>query len=103
MECIQWFAAKYANAHDVFFVGSSSDYAACLVGCLKLKEISYIHSGAYAVGELKHETISLIEPRTLVIGILAVIPLQLTGYYVSVTNGLDVDKPKNLAKSVIVE
>lgn len=157
-ERIQWFAAKYANAHDVFFVGHGIDYAVCLEGSLKLKEISYIHSEAYAAGELKHGTISLIEQGTLVIGVLtqselyektisnmlecksrgaylmglttygkyetedqvnftvyvpkvdehfvgslAVIPLQLLGYYVSVAKGLDVDKPRNLAKSVTVE
>lgn len=157
-ERLQWFAAKYANAHDVFFVGRGMDYAVCLEGSLKLKEISYIHSEAYAAGELKHGTISLIEDGTLVIGvltqnslyektisnmvecksrgaylmgvttygnyqvedqvdfavyvphldehfvgILAVIPLQLLGYYVSVAKGLDVDKPRNLAKSVTVE
>lgn len=157
-ERLQWFAAKYANAHDVFFVGRGIDYAISLEGSLKLKEISYIHSEAYAAGELKHGTISLIEPGTLVIGVLtqsnlyektisnmlecksrgaylmglttygkyeiedqvnfavyvpkidehfvgslAVIPLQLMGYYVSVARGLDVDKPRNLAKSVTVE
>ena len=157
-ERIQWFAAKYANAHDVFFVGRGIDYAVSLEGSLKLKEISYIHSEAYAAGELKHGTISLIEQGTLVIGVLtqselyektvsnmvecksrgaylmglttygkyeiedqvnftvyvpkvdehfigslAVIPLQLLGYYVSVAKGLDVDKPRNLAKSVTVE
>ena len=155
---IQWFAAKYANAKDVFFIGRGIDYAVGLEGSLKLKEVSYIHSEAYAAGELKHGTISLIEPGTLVIGILtqsqlyektisnmveckargaylmglttfgryetedqadftfyvpkvdehfedslAVIPLQLLGYYVSVAKGLDVDKPRNLAKSVTVE
>ena len=157
-ERIQWFAAKQANAHDVFFVGRGIDYAVCLEGSLKLKEISYVHSDAYAAGELKHGTISLIEPGTLVIGVLtqselhektvsnmlecksrgaylmgltaygnysvedqvdftvyvpkvdehfmgslAVVPLQLLGYYVSVAKGLDVDKPRNLAKSVTVE
>lgn len=157
-ERIQWFAAKYANAHDVFFVGRGIDYAISQEGSLKLKEISYIHSEAYAAGELKHGTISLIEPGTLLIGVmtqnqlyektisnmlecksrgaylmglttyghyevedqvdfavyvpkvdehfagsLAVIPLQLLGYYVSVAKGLDVDKPRNLAKSVTVE
>ena len=155
---IQWFASKYANAHDVFFIGRGIDYAVGLEGSLKLKEISYIHSEAYAAGELKHGTISLIEDGTLVIGILtqselyektisnmvecksrgaylmglttfgkyetedhadftvyvpkvdehfvgslAVTPLQLLGYYVSVAKGLDVDKPRNLAKSVTVE
>lgn len=157
-ERLQWFAAKYAGAHDVFFVGRGIDYAVSLEGSLKLKEISYIHSEAYAAGELKHGTISLIEPGTLVIGVLtqsklyektmsnmvecrsrgayllglttygkyeieetvdfavyvprideyfagslAVVPLQLLGYYVSVAKGLDVDKPRNLAKSVTVE
>ena len=157
-ERIQWFAAKYANARDVFFIGRGIDYAVCLEGSLKLKEISYIHSEAYAAGELKHGTISLIENNILVIGVLtqedlyektisnmvecssrgaflmgiapygkyevedkvkftvyipriddhfaaslAVIPLQLLGYYVSVAKGLDVDKPRNLAKSVTVE
>jgi glucosamine--fructose-6-phosphate aminotransferase (isomerizing) len=157
-ERLQWFASKYANAKDVFFIGRGIDYAVSLEGSLKLKEISYIHSEAYAAGELKHGTISLIEDGTLVIGILtqselyektvsnmveckargaylmgvttygnyeiedtvnfttyipktdehfsaslAVIPLQLLGYYVSVAKGLDVDKPRNLAKSVTVE
>lgn len=157
-ERIQWFAAKFANAHDVFFVGRGIDYAVSLEGSRKMKEISYIHSEAYAVGELKHGTISLIEDGTLVIGVLtqselfektvsnmvecksrgaylmgltsygnysledtanftvyipktdehfaaslAVIPLQLLGYYRSVARGLDVDKPRNLAKSVMVE
>ena len=157
-ERIQWFAAKQANAKDIFFIGRGIDYAICLEGSLKLKEISYIHSEAYAAGELKHGTISLIEDGTLVIGVatqsnlyektisnmvevksrgaylmgltgygsynledtadftvyvpktdehfaasLAVVPLQLLGYYVSVAKGLDVDKPRNLAKSVTVE
>ena len=157
-ERLQWFAAKYANAKDVFFVGRGLDYAASLEGSLKMKEISYIHSEAYAAGELKHGTISLIEDGILVIGVLtqndlyektvsnmveckargaylmglttyghyeiedtvdfavyvprieehfaaslAVIPLQLLGYYISVAKGLDVDKPRNLAKSVTVE
>ena len=157
-ERIQWFAAKHANAKDIFFVGRGIDYAVCLEGSLKLKEISYIHSEAYAAGELKHGTISLIEDNILVIGSLtqpdlfektvsnmvecksrgaslmglttfgnysiedtadfvvyvpktdphfaaslAVVPLQLLGYYVSVARGLDVDKPRNLAKSVTVE
>ena len=157
-ERIQWFASKQANAKDVFFIGRGIDYAICLEGSLKMKEISYIHSEAYAAGELKHGTISLIEDGTLVIGVLtqpslyektvsnmvecksrgaylmglttfgnyniedtadftvympktdphfatslAVIPLQLLGYYVSVAKGLDVDKPRNLAKSVTVE
>ena len=157
-ERIQWFAAKQANARDIFFVGRGIDYAICLEGSLKLKEISYIHSEAYAAGELKHGTISLIEDNILVIGSLtqdnlyektisnmvecksrgaslmgltnfgnysiedtadfvvyvpktdphfaaslAVIPLQLLGYYVSVARGLDVDKPRNLAKRVTVE
>ena len=157
-ERIQWFASKQMNAKDVFFVGRGIDYAICMEGSLKMKEISYIHSEAYAAGELKHGTISLIEDDTLVIGVLtqsalfektvsnmvecksrgaylmgltttgnynieesadftvyipetdehfatslAVIPLQLMGYYVSVAKGLDVDKPRNLAKSVTVE
>ncbi|MBQ3911415.1 MAG: glutamine--fructose-6-phosphate transaminase (isomerizing) [Lachnospiraceae bacterium] len=155
---IQWFAAKYAYAKDVFFIGRGLDYAICLEGSLKMKEISYIHSEAYAAGELKHGTISLIEDGTLVVGVLtqgriiektvsnmvevksrgaylmgltsyghyeiedtvdfctyipkidehftaslAVVPLQLLGYYLSVAKGLDVDKPRNLAKSVTVE
>ena len=146
-ERIQWFAAKQANAKDAFFVGRGIDYAICMEGSLKMKEISYVHSEAYAAGELKHGTISLIEDGTLVIGVLtqldlyektisnmvecksrgaylmglttygnysiedtadfvvyipktdehfeaslAVIPLQLMGYYVSVAKGLDVDK-----------
>jgi len=157
-ERIQWFASKYANAKDVFFLGRGVDYATSLEGSLKLKEISYIHSEAYAAGELKHGTISLIEDDVLVVAVvtqpdlyekmisnivevktrgayiftltnkgnyvveetadfavyvpkthpcfapsLAVIPLQLFGYYVSVAKGLDVDKPRNLAKSVTVE
>jgi glucosamine--fructose-6-phosphate aminotransferase (isomerizing) len=157
-ERIQWFASKYANARDVFFLGRGVDYATSLEGSLKLKEISYIHSEAYAAGELKHGTISLIEDGVLVVAVvtqpdlyekmisnivevktrggyiftltnkgncvmedtsdftvyipkthpcftpsLAVIPLQLFGYYVSVAKGLDVDKPRNLAKSVTVE
>ena len=157
-ERIQWFAAKYASAQDIFFIGRGIDYAICLEGSLKLKEISYIHSEAYAAGELKHGTISLVEENMLVIGVLtqdtlyektvsnmlecksrgaylmglapygkyeaettcdfvtyvpkidehfaaslAVVPLQLLGYYVSVAKGLDVDKPRNLAKSVTVE
>ena len=157
-ERIQWFAAKVSNSKDIFFIGRGIDYAVSLEGSLKLKEISYIHSEAYAAGELKHGTISLIEDNILVIGILtqselyektvsnmvecrsrgaylmglttygkyavedtvdfttyipkidehfaaslAVVPLQLLGYYVSVAKGLDVDKPRNLAKSVTVE
>lgn len=157
-ERIQWFAAKQANARDAFFIGRGIDYAISMEGSLKMKEVSYVHTEAYAAGELKHGTISLIEDGTLVIGILtqnhlyektvsnmvecksrgaylmglttyghyniedtadftvyipktdphfatslAVIPLQLLGYYVSVAKGLDVDKPRNLAKSVTVE
>ncbi|MDO4867617.1 MAG: glutamine--fructose-6-phosphate transaminase (isomerizing) [Clostridia bacterium] len=157
-ERIQWFASKFASARDVFFIGRGEDYAISLEGSLKMKEISYIHSEAYAAGELKHGTISLVEEGTLVIGVLtqgdlfektvsnmveckargaylmgltsfghysvedtvdftvyipkadehfmgslAVIPLQLLGYYISVARGLDVDKPRNLAKSVTVE
>ena len=157
-ERIQWFASKFAMAKDIFFIGRGLDYAICLEGSLKMKEISYIHSEAYAAGEMKHGTISLVEDNTLVIGVLtqgslyektisnmveckargaylmgltssghynvedsddftvyvpktdehfvgslAVIPLQLLGYYAGVTRGLDVDKPRNLAKSVTVE
>ena len=157
-ERIQWFASKFAAARDIFYLGRGLDYATGLEGSLKMKEISYIHSEAYAAGELKHGTISLIENGTLVVGILtqsglyekmlsnlvevksrgaylmglttygnysiedtvdftvyipktdehftaslAAIPLQLMGYYVSVAKGLDVDKPRNLAKSVTVE
>ncbi len=157
-ERIQWFASKFSAAHDIFYLGRGLDYATGLEGSLKMKEISYIHSEAYAAGELKHGTISLIEQGTLVVGVLtqgrlyekmlsnlvevksrgaylmglttygnyniedtvdftvyipktdehftaslAVIPLQLMGYYVSVARGLDVDKPRNLAKSVTVE
>ena len=157
-ERLQWFASKQINAKDIFFIGRGIDYAISLEGSLKLKEISYIHSEAYAAGELKHGTISLVEDGTLVIGVmtqkdlfektlsnmvevksrgaylmgltsygnysiedtadfsvyvpktekyfttsLAIVPLQLMGYYVSVSKGLDVDKPRNLAKSVTVE
>ncbi|MBE7056845.1 MAG: glutamine--fructose-6-phosphate transaminase (isomerizing) [Ruminococcaceae bacterium] len=157
-ERLQWFASKYSVTKDIFFVGRGLDYAVCMEGSLKMKEISYIHSEAYAAGELKHGTISLIEEGTLVIGVLtqpelydktvsnltevqsrgayvmaltshgnyniedvanftlyipstlpcfaaslAIIPLQLMAYYVSVAKGLDVDKPRNLAKSVTVE
>ena len=69
-ERIQWFAAKQANSSDIFFIGRGIDYAISLEGSLKMKEISYIHSEAYAAGELKHGTISLIEDGTLVIGVL---------------------------------
>ena len=69
-ERIQWFASKQVNAHDVFFVGRGIDYAVCMEGSLKMKEISYIHSEAYAAGELKHGTISLIEDNFLVVGVL---------------------------------
>ena len=157
-ERLQWFAAKLAAQKDIFFIGRGIDYAITLEGSLKMKEISYIHSEAYAAGELKHGTISLIEEGTFVIGVLtqsglyektlsnlvetkargaylmaltsfgnyaiedsadfvvyvpkinelfaaslAVVPLQLLGYYVSCARGLDVDKPRNLAKSVTVE
>lgn len=157
-EKIQKFANRYSAAENVFFIGRGIDYAIALEGSLKLKEISYIHSEAYAAGELKHGTISLIEDKTLVVAVatqedlyaktmsnvvevrsrgaevfavtnddnqameanadyityipktnryfansLAIIPLQLFGYYVSVCRGLDVDKPRNLAKSVTVE
>ena len=157
-EKIQKFANRYLAARDIFFIGRGIDYAIAMEGSLKLKEISYIHSEAYAAGELKHGTISLIEDGTLVTAIatqddlfkktvsnmvevktrgafvmavtnegnteiekaadyvvyipqtnryftnsLAIIPLQLFGYYVSVGKGCDVDKPRNLAKSVTVE
>ncbi len=155
---LQWLAARQANVKDAFFIGRGIDYAISLEGSLKMKEISYIHSEAYAAGELKHGTISLIENGTLVISVitqsglyekivsnmvecksrgaqlfglttygnynvedtadfviyvpktdehfaasLAVVPLQLLAYYVSLSKGLDVDKPRNLAKSVTVE
>ena len=157
-ERIQWFAAKYSNARNMFFIGRGIDYAISMEGSLKMKEISYVHSEAYAAGELKHGTISLVEDGTLVVGVctqsrlfektrsnmvevksrgaylmgltsygnysiedtadftvyiprsdehfltsLAIIPLQLLGYYLSVAKGLNVDKPRNLAKSVTVE
>ena len=157
-EKIQRFANRYVGAKDIFFIGRGIDYAISLEGSLKLKEISYVHSEAYAAGELKHGTISLIEDGTLVVAVatqpalyqktisnivevkargafvmaittedntamekaadyiiyipethpyfansLAIIPLQLFGYYVAVGKGCDVDKPRNLAKSVTVE
>ncbi len=157
-ERIQWYANKLAGCKDAFFIGRGIDYAIGLEGSLKMKEISYIHSEAYAAGELKHGPISLIEDKIPVIGILtqpdlyektvsnmvevksrgaslmglttygnygmedladftvyipqtdphfagslSVVPLQLLGYYVSVAKGFDVDKPRNLAKSVTVE
>ncbi len=157
-EKIQRFANRYIAARDVFFIGRGIDYAISLEGSLKLKEVSYIHSEAYAAGELKHGTISLIEDGTLVAAVLtqenlykktisnmvevktrgafllavtnvgntevekiadyvvyvpethkyftaslAVIPLQLFAYYVAIGKGCDVDKPRNLAKSVTVE
>ena len=157
-ERIQWYANKLAGCKDAFFIGRGIDYAIGLEGSLKMKEISYIHSEAYAAGELKHGPISLIEDKIPVIGILtqpelyektvsnmvevksrgaslmglttygnysmedladftvyipqtdphfagslSVVPLQLLGYYVSVAKGYDVDKPRNLAKSVTVE
>ena len=156
---IQYFASQYFNHESIFFIGRNLDYAMGLEGSLKLKEISYIHSEAYAAGELKHGTISLIEPGTLVIALatyaplfekdvsnvievksrgatvlglttqqmaeelrkhtdaliaipdthplllpsLAVLPLQLFAYYVALQRGCDIDKPRNLAKSVTVE
>ena len=157
-ERIQWYSSKIMSISDAFFIGRGIDYAIGMEGSLKLKEISYIHSEAYAAGELKHGPISLIEDGTVVIsvltqdvlvektvsnmvevksrgaklmavtiagnyfiedtaeftcyvprinnlfaGSLSVIPLQLLGYYVSVARGYDVDKPRNLAKSVTVE
>ena len=156
-ENIQKISSKFSHIHDAFYIGRGLDYAISLEGSLKLKEVSYIHSEAYAAGELKHGTISLIENNTLVIGVatqeeifektlsnlvevksrgayviailpndkdvnkianytinipstnkyffpsLTVIPLQLIGYYMAVSKGVDVDKPRNLAKSVTVE
>ena len=156
---IQYFASQFFNHESIFFIGRNLDYAAGLEGSLKLKEISYIHSEAYASGELKHGTISLIEPGTLVVALgaytplfdkamsnvievkarganvlaltteshreqmasrvdalmtipetetmllpsLSVVPLQLFAYYVALQRGCDIDKPRNLAKSVTVE
>ena len=157
-ERVQWFASKFSSVHDIFFIGRGIDYAISLEGSLKMKEISYVHSEAYAAGELKHGTISLVEDGILVVSVVtqehlfektisnmvevksrgaylmgltnygnysiedtadftvyvpktdahfttsvAIIPLQLMGYYVSCAKGLDVDKPRNLAKSVTVE
>lgn len=157
-ERLQWFASKVVNIKDAFFIGRGIDYAVGMEGSLKLKEISYIHSEAYAAGELKHGPISLIEDGTVVFSVvtqsalyektisnmvevksrgaklfglttygnyamedvadftvytpridnlfvasLSVVPLQLLSYYVSVGKGYDVDKPRNLAKSVTVE
>jgi len=157
-EKIQHFANRYVGAKDIFFIGRGVDHAISLEGSLKLKEISYVHSEAYAAGELKHGTISLIEDGTLVVAVstqedlfaktisnivevkargafvmavtnegnkaiekaadyvvylpetcnwftnsLAIIPLQLFAYYVALARGCDVDKPRNLAKSVTVE
>ncbi|MBQ1947216.1 MAG: glutamine--fructose-6-phosphate transaminase (isomerizing) [Clostridia bacterium] len=157
-ETIQYLASKFYNVKDVFYIGRGVDYAASMEGSLKLKEISYVHSEAYAAGELKHGTISLIEEGTLVVALCSVdmlfekmlsnikevkargavvwaltfegntaieaeadhvlyvprtvmefapsciVPaLQLFGYYVSALRGLDIDKPRNLAKSVTVE
>ena len=157
-ERIQWIANKFASSKDVFFIGRGIDYAACLEGSLKMKEISYIHSEAYAAGELKHGPIALIDDGILVVSCLtqsdlyektvsnlvevktrgaivfavttyghynaednanyvtyipktdehfmaslSVVPMQLMGYYLSISKGIDVDKPRNLAKSVTVE
>lgn len=157
-EDVQYLASKFYNCHSIFFIGRNLDYAVSMEGSLKLKEISYIHSEAYAAGELKHGTISLIEDGTLVVALatgqdlfdktvsnikevkargavvmgvtteahsdmetvadytvkipttnemllpsLTVIPLQLFGYYVASLKGCDIDKPRNLAKSVTVE
>ena len=159
VEDVQYFASRYFNHNSIFFIGRNLDYAMGLEGSLKLKEISYIHSEAYAAGELKHGTISLIEPGTLVVALgthaalfdkamsnvvevkargaevlavtterfrekmsktadavvvvpeahpilqpsLGVVPLQLFAYYVALHRGCDIDKPRNLAKSVTVE
>ncbi|HJC40812.1 MAG TPA: SIS domain-containing protein, partial [Candidatus Intestinimonas pullistercoris] len=158
-EAIQYYASIYFNHESIFFIGRNIDYAIGLEGSLKLKEISYIHSEAYAAGELKHGTISLIERGTLVVALascvplfdklvsnvvevksrgadvlgltvaskgevfqktvdhvitvpdthpmllpsLDVIPMQLFAYYVALMRGCDIDKPRNLAKSVTVE
>jgi glucosamine--fructose-6-phosphate aminotransferase (isomerizing) len=157
-EAVQRFATRNSNATDMFFLGRGLDYAVALEGSLKMKEISYIHSEAYAAGELKHGTIALIEKGTIVVAILtqdelfekllsnvkevkargafvfaiakeghndietvadqtlympdaadilapvvSVISLQLMAYYMAVEKGCDVDKPRNLAKSVTVE
>ena len=158
-EDVQYFASRYFHHNSIFFIGRNLDYAMGLEGSLKLKEISYIHSEAYASGELKHGTISLIEPGTLVVALgtyaalfdkamsnvvevkargaevlavttetfkekmektadstivvpdthpilqpsLGVVPLQLFAYYVALQRGCDIDKPRNLAKSVTVE
>lgn len=158
-EAIPKYASQYFNHNSVFFIGRNLDYALGLEGSLKLKEISYIHSEAYASGELKHGTISLIEDGTLVIALstyaplfdkamsnvvevkargadvlalateshrgemaktvenvitipdtaqmllpsLGVVPLQLLAYYIALQRGCDIDKPRNLAKSVTVE
>ncbi len=159
IESIQYYASRYFNNHDVFYIGRNLDSATCLEGSLKLKEIAYIHSEAYAAGELKHGPISLIEDGTLVVAIatnpalfdktmsnvkevkargaevlgvtieplgaemektvdsavcipetdplfqpnLSIVPLQCFAYYVALLRGCDVDKPRNLAKSVTVE
>ena len=92
-ERIQWFAAKFANAHDVFFVGRGIDYAVSLEGSLKMKEISYIHSEAYAAGELKHGTISLIEDGMLVIGVLT----QSELYEKTVSNMVECKAPRRIS------
>ena len=159
IEDVKYFASRYFNHDSIFFIGRNLDYALSLEGSLKLKEISYIHSEAYASGELKHGTISLIEDGTLVIALgtytplfdkamsnvvevqargaqvlaltteshagemgkrvpmlmtipdteemllpqLGVVPLQLLSYYIALERGCDIDKPRNLAKSVTVE
>ena len=155
----QYYASQYFNNHDAFYIGRNLDSATCLEGSLKLKEIAYVHSEAYAAGELKHGPISLIEEGTLVVALatnpalfdktmsnvkevkargadvlgltterfadeiekfvdsviltpeteplfqpsLSIVPLQCFAYYVSLMRGCDVDKPRNLAKSVTVE
>ena len=158
-ENIQYYASRYFNHESIFFIGRNIDYAVGMEGSLKLKEISYIHSEAYAAGELKHGTISLIEPGALVVALaghaalfeklmsnvvevksrgadvlgvtvaslgkamektvdaavmvpdtlpmllpsLEVLPMQLFAYYIALMRGCDIDKPRNLAKSVTVE
>ena len=92
-ERIQWFAAKQMNAQDMFFIGRGLDYAVSMEGSLKMKEISYIHSEAYAAGELKHGTISLIRPGTLVIGVLT----QQNLYEKTVSNMVECKEPRGVS------
>ena len=105
---IKEYAKKVYNEHDMFFLGRGIDYSSAQEASLKLKEISYIHSGAYAAGELKHGSIfdnvvTIPNTNPLISPVLSIIPLQLFAYYIAKEKGLDVDKPRNLAKSVTVE